>query len=42
MKNIAKYYDSGFGLSFGFHYMLIGDARPALITQSNFVYTEPE
>ena len=42
MKNISKYYDSGYGLAYRYHYMLIGDAKPALITQSNFVYTESE
>ena len=42
MKNISKYYDSGYGLAYPYHYMLIGDAKPALITQSSFVYTESE
>ena len=42
MKNIAKYYDSGYGLAYGYHYMLVGDAKPVVFTQSTFVYTESE
>lgn len=40
MKNIAKYYRSGFGLSFGSHLQFVRDARPAMVAQSAFVYTE--
>lgn len=42
MKNISKYYGSGYGLAYGFHYTLVGDAKPALTTPSNFVYAESE
>ena len=38
MKNISKYYASGFGLYFGSHLSFVKDARPALIADSNFVY----
>ena len=38
MKNVSKYYASGFGLLYGSHLPYIRDARPALIVQSDFVY----
>ena len=38
MKNISKYYASGFGLLYGSHLPYIRDARPGLIVQSDFVY----
>ena len=38
MKNISKYYASGFGILYGSHLPYIRDARPGFIVQTNFVY----
>lgn len=38
MKNISKYYTSGFGLLYGSHLSYIRDARPGLIVHGDFVY----
>ena len=38
MKNISKYYASGFGLLYGAHLPYVKDARPAVIVHSDLVY----